>query len=349
MDVDYSEIRRTLETVAEQGGWGGEAPDFGSLITNLTTAGDSLSAEGLIGYLLDRVWIDWSGYRGVFLQIVGIAMGAAVLKGMTESFRNKQVSETGFFVAYLLLLITLLSGYTMAYRIAEQVMGWVVEFMQGLLPTYALAVAFCTGSTSSLLFYQGALLAIGLVEMVIVGVLLPLTQVYLVLMLIDPFVRENSLSQLGELIRQLILWGARTLFGVVVGIQVVQGMILPASDQVKRSLLYKTAEILPGVGNVIGSVTETVMGTGILVKNAVGVAGLLALIGLCMVPLGKLLLEYLVCKVAAGVCQPVSDKRIVEGMSVAAEASRLLLYLTGTVVLLFALTISLIAVSTGGK
>jgi stage III sporulation protein AE len=342
MEIDYSEIQRTLDQAESESGL-----DFAGLVADLLGNGEALSAKGIIGLLWEHISLDLSGYGTIFLQIAGIAIGAAVLKSMTESFQNRQVSETGFFVTYLLLFAVLLSGFALSFEVAKKTIGWVVLFMQCLVPAYSLAVAFCTGSATSLMFYQGILLIISLVELVVLNILLPLVNVYLILMLVNRFSKEESLKQMADLVRQLVMWGAKTLFGLVIGIQMVQGLILPVSDKVKRSLLYKTAEMIPGIGNAVGGVTETVLGTGLLLKNAVGVAGLLVLILVCAAPFGKLLLEYIVCKLSAGVLQPISDKRIIGSLEAAAEASRLLLYLTGMTVLMFAVAVSLVAASTG--
>ena len=335
MEIDYSEIQRTLDQAESESGL-----DFAGLVADLLGNGEALSAKGIIGLLWEHISLDLSGYGTIFLQIAGIAIGAAVLKSMTESFQNRQVSETGFFVTYLLF-------FALSFEVAKKTIGWVVLFMQCLVPAYSLAVAFCTGSATSLMFYQGILLIISLVELVVLNILLPLVNVYLILMLVNRFSKEESLKQMADLVRQLVMWGAKTLFGLVIGIQMVQGLILPVSDKVKRSLLYKTAEMIPGIGNAVGGVTETVLGTGLLLKNAVGVAGLLVLILVCAAPFGKLLLEYIVCKLSAGVLQPISDKRIIGSLEAAAEASRLLLYLTGMTVLMFAVAVSLVAASTG--
>lgn len=342
MEIDYGDIQTALDQITA----GGKRMDFGGMVAELMENGDILSAKGLLGVFGELLRADMSGYRSFFLQVIGIAVGAAMLKGLTEHFQDRQVGETGFFMTYLLLFAVLLSGFTLSYQLAAKTIGDVVTFMECLIPTYFLSVAFCTGSATSLIFYQGTLLAIGLVEMILQKLLLPLVNVYLVLKLTDYFTKEESLGELAELVHQVIRWGARTLFGLVAGIQTVQGLILPMSDKVKRSLLYKTAEMLPGVGNLVGGAAETVITTGMLLKNAIGVAGLLVLVSLILVPIGNLLCQYLICKLSAGVLQPISDKRITGSLSAAAQAARLLLYLTGLTALLFALAISVTAAST---
>lgn len=342
MGVDYGEIEKTLGEISG----GQEAMGFGELVSELLGNGELLSAKGILGLLGELLHFDLSDYRSFFLQIIGIAIGAAVLKALTDSFRDKQVGETGFFVTYLLLMAVVLSGFALSYSVARGTVEAVAQFMKSLVPAYCLSVAFCTGSASSLVFYQGTLFIIGLVQIVILNILLPAVNIYLVLMLVNYFTNEETMGQLAELLRQLVLWGGKALLGLVIGIQTVQGMILPMSDKVKRSFLYQTAESLPGIGNLVGGVTETVLGTGMLLKNAIGVAGLILLVVLCAVPLGKLLCQFVVCKLSAGVLQPVSDKRIIKSLAAAGEAVRMLLYLTGVTVLLFGIAIAVVAVST---
>lgn len=341
MEPDFTQIQDMLT------GTGKDIPRFAELVQQLLTDGEILSPIRILQLLLDYMKWDWGIYRIEFLQILGIAIGAAMLRGLTDHFRSRQVSETGFFVIYLLLFGILTAGFVGAWQIAVDTIGVVVNFLQALIPAYFLSVAFCTGSATALVFYQGILLAIGLVDMVILQLLLPLVNVYLVLMLVDQFQQEKSLNQIARLIRMVVIWGARTLFGMIIGIQTIQGMLLPLSDKLKRSLIYKAAEMLPGVGNAIGGTAETILSTGMLLKNAVGAAGLLFLGLLTLAPIVNLLIQCLLYRVSAGILQPVSDKRIIGSLESAAEAARLLLYLTGITILLFALAISVVAISTG--
>ena len=83
-------------------------------------------------------------------------------------------------------------------------------------------------------------------------------------------------------------------------------------------------------------------------KNAIGVAGLVVIITICAVPLLKLLVINVVFRVGGATLQPISDKRIIECISASAKSSGMLLQTVLVGAVLFLLSITIAAVTTGG-
>lgn len=105
--------------------------------------------------------------------------------------------------------------------------------------------------------------------------------------------------------------------------------------------------MIPGVGNVFNSVSDLVLGSAILIKNSIGVAALLVLAVLCLIPAAKLVLFSLSYKLAAAVIQPVSDVRIVECISSVGEGMFLLMKTMVVSGILFWLTLAVMCAATG--
>ena len=132
----------------------------------------------------------------------------------------------------------------------------------------------------------------------------------------------------------------------MIGHQGIQGLIMPALDSVKRSAVFKTASSMPGVGNLFGSVTDTVIGTGVLIKSAIGVGGLVAVCIICIVPLVKLAVFTVVYKGLAAFSQPVTDKRIVSVFQSTADSGRLLLHIVFMTAVMFLVTLTIVIAAT---
>ena len=80
---------------------------------------------------------------------------------------------------------------------------------------------------------------------------------------------------MAELVRTVVEWTMRTCIAVVIGMQIIQNMIGPAIDTLKRDVIGKTAAAIPGIGNAINGVTEVALGTAVLVRNGLGVIGMI--------------------------------------------------------------------------
>ena len=158
--------------------------------------------------------------------------------------------------------------------------------------------------------------------------------------------KEDYLSKLAEVMGMVISWSLKTMLACVIGLNVIQGLIAPAVDTVKRSILTRGAEAIPGVGDAIGGTAEVILGTAVLVKNSIGAVGAIICIALCVGPLIQTAAVALLYKLAAALIQPVSDKRIVGCMESIGEGCQLLLRVIFTVGVLFLLTIAIVAATT---
>ena len=98
------------------------------------------------------------------------------------------------------------------------------------------------------------------------------------------------------------------MLGIVVAFGAVQGILAPAIDGLKRTAVIQSASIIPGVGNLIGGAWETVLGAGVVLRNAIGLVGVVFLILVVIVPMLKLGLHYLVYRILAAITEPVTKE-----------------------------------------
>ncbi len=339
--MDFEEIDRALKELFPE-----EKLDFKQVISEVISGETEFSA-GLAGRLIkDQLTYAFRVNKENLIHIVFIAILAAVFTNFSYVFQNKQASEISFYVMYMLLLILCLNSFQASIDYVGEGIGRLVSFMKALCPVYFIAVAVAKGSVTSVAFYNLALLLIFLIEFLILELLLPLIHVYIIVKFLNSLSDEDYLSKLAELMEVIISWTLKTLLACVIGLNVIQGLIAPAIDTVKRSVLTRGAEAIPGVGDALGGVAEVVLGTAVLVKNGIGMAGAVICIVLCAVPMIQVAVIALMYKLAAALIQPVSDKRMVTCIGSVGEGCQLLIRVVFTVSVLFLLTIAIVAVTT---
>ncbi len=340
-EFDFDEIERSLREMFPE-----EKIEFGDVVTALMS-GDAEEAGGvLLAFLSDVVSYEFRYNWHNLVYILLIAIAAAVFSNFSGAFQNRQISDISFYVLYMLLITLCLTSFQTAAQGLEGRLDSVVEFMRVLCPSYFLAVAFASGSVTSIFFYNVILMLIYVVELVILRFVLPVIHIYIMIRVLGNLTGEDFLSESADLIHKVVAWILKTLLACVIGINVVQGLLAPAIDTLKRSALTRTAEALPWVGNAMGGAAEIFLGTAVLIKNGIGMAGAVIAVLICLGPIIQLALMALMYKVAAALVQPVSDKRITACISGVSEGYELLVRVIFTVGLLFLLTIAVVAAST---
>lgn len=342
-DINYDEIQQVIDNVMK---WE-DTIDFGDYVKKLMSGEESFSLAAVGNKLVKLVGGEIKAHINTLGRLISIALIAAIFTNLSMAFKHNQVSETGYYVTYLLLFGLLISSFISASLIASTVIGQILDFMKALVPAYFMSVAFCSGSMSSFVFYKAALMMITLVDFIIIKAVIPLVNFFLIIVLANNLSKEDMLSKLAGLIETVIKWMLRSLMAAVIGFQAIQGLVVPVADQVKRSAIYKASSALPGVGNAIESVAETVIGAGVLLKNAIGVAGLIVIIIICSVPIIQLAVITLIYKLSCAALQPISDKRIIDCINASAKSAQMLLQSVMVGAVLFLLSITIVAISTG--
>lgn len=340
-EFDFDEIEKSLQEMFPE-----EKIEFGDVVSSLMSGEPEETGRLFIDFLSDMISYEFRYNWHNLVYILLISIAAAVFSNFSGAFRNKQISDISFYVLYMLLITMCLTSFQTASQGVEGRLDSVVEFMRVLCPSYFLAVAFASGGVTSMFFYNVILFLIYVVELVIVRFLLPVIHIYIMVRVLGNLTGEDFLSEFAGLIHKIVTWALRTLLACVVGVNVVQGLLAPAIDTLKRSALTRTAEALPWVGNAMGGAAEIFLGTAVLIKNGIGMAGAVITVLICIGPIVQMALMALMYKLAAALVQPVSDKRITACISGVSEGYELMVRVIFTVGILFLLTIAVVAVST---
>ena len=338
-ELDTDQIDRVLKEAYSR-----EKVRFRDVVQAMMDGEQTISPELIVDFVADTLFGLVRENRPAMLQMLLLLIVAAVFTNFSGVFQSSQIADCAFYIVYILLIAVCLTGFSSTTETVEQGLETLLTFMKVLAPAYFLCMTAATGSVSGMGFYQLILILIYLVELVIVRFVLPLVHVYLMVQILNYLSGEEYLSKTGELLETLISWVMKTMLACVTGVSVIQGILSPAIDQVKRSVWTKGAEMLPGIGDAIGG--GVVLGTAVLIKNAVGMAGAVLAVGICLLPILNMGVLTILYKAMAAVVQPISDKRIVEVLSSMGNACRMLLSIIFTTSILFLVTIAVTAAST---
>ncbi len=340
-EFDFDQIEDSLKEM-----FPGEKMSFGEVVASLMS-GDAKEAGGMfLDFLSDQIAYEFNYNRHNLVYVVLVALTAAVFTNFAGAFQSRQISEISFYVLYMLLITLCLTSFQTAAQGVEEKLGSLTDFMQVLCPSYFLAVAFASGSVTTLFFYNVILFLIYVVELVIVRFLLPVINIYIMIRVLGSLTEEPFLSEFADLVKKVVTWLLHALMAGIIGVNVVQGLLGPAIDTLKRSALTRTAEALPWVGNALGGASEIVLGTAVLIKNGIGMAGAIIAVLICAAPVLQMLMMAFMYKLAAALVQPVSDKRITACISGVSEGYELMVRVIFTSGILFLLTIAVVAAST---
>ena len=88
---------------------------------------------------------------------------------------------------------------------------------------------------------------------------------------------------------------------------------------------------VPVVGKILGDAVDTVIGCGLVLKNAIGLAGIIIIIGICIIPIIKLIVLTVSYKLLASISQPIADTKITELLEHIGDIFKILLAILSSI------------------
>lgn len=341
-EPDYGEIEAVLDQIM------GESLSFGEIVHKLMD-GESIFSVGKWIGLLGNVLLEQIKLHGQTIgSLLILIVLAAVLATIAKAFRNKQISDMGFFLIFLLLFLIMMKSFGSCYELTERIIGDLIVFMKVLMPAYLMAAAVSAYTTSAVVYYEGFLLLIYYLQKLVEIFLLPATKCYVLISMLGHLGKDEYFSKGREGLKKMILWTSKAMVGVTAGLQMIQGMISPAIDEMKHTVVSKGVSSLGNIGNVAQNVTDVILGSGALLKNGIGAAAAVIVVSICLMPAVEVACYVVFYQILAALAEPVSDKRLTDIIGHVGEGIGLLLKILFTVCAMFLLTIAIVCVTTGG-
>ena len=78
-------------------------------------------------------------------------------------------------------------------------------------------------------------------------------------------------------------------------------------------------------GKILGDGVDSILGCGVILKNAVGVVGVIIIIGICLIPIIKLTIFTIMYSLASATIEPLADDKIVKLLGEMSDVFKLLL------------------------
>jgi stage III sporulation protein AE len=185
------------------------------------------------------------------------------------------------------------------------------NFSKILLPTMAAATA-ASGSPGGAAARQMAAMLFSDVLMTLINrVLLPLVYAYIAACTAYAALGNEGLKRIAATVKWVVTTLLTGVLMVFVGYLTVSGVIAGTTDAVTlKAAKLTVSSVVPVVGGILSDAAETVLaGAGIL-KNTVGVFGMLAVLGMCLLPFLQLGVHYLIYKVTAALSATVAQGRV---------------------------------------
>lgn len=252
-----------------------------------------------------------SGIRAV-LTILVIVMIHSILKSVSESLENENIAKLIYYVQYILIITVVMTNFSEIITMVRETCTNLVGFMNLLVPLLISLMLYTGSITTSGVLEPIILFMINFMGNIIQNVILPFVLIFASLVIISKISDKVQIDKIAKFFKSGIVWFLGIVLTIFVGVVSLEGTLSSSVDGITaKTTKAIVSSAIPVVGKILGDAVDTVLGCGIILKNAVGLLGVIIVIGICIMPAIKLTILTIAYKLLSGVCEPIADTKIV--------------------------------------
>ncbi|MDB5083342.1 MAG: stage sporulation protein [Bacilli bacterium] len=338
--VDTSQLDNSWDQLSRQ--YSGYLPSGSSSVLDTLRSGN-FTLQGVLTGLLRYLFDEIVKNSKLLATIILLAVFAAILENMKSALEQTTVSKVAFAVSYLVLIVLAINSFTTATGYAKDAIQSMVDFMMATIPLL-LALLASTGSVSSVaMMHPLILFTINAVSELVGTLIFPLLFFSAVLEIVSVLSDKYQVTRLANFLRNCAIALLGVFLSVFLGVVSVKGAAGAVVDGVTlRTAKYVSSTFIPVVGKMFSDAADTVMGASLLVKNAVGLAGVLVLLLICAFPAIKIISLALIYHLSAAMLQPLGDTPVINSLSIMGKCLVLVFAALATVGMMFFLAITIL-------
>ena len=343
-DLDFSAIETYLENLTDdvQDAFSG---GFMTKVESLIN-GEYTSSENFFTSVLSLLWDGLLSFLPIIASIIAISILGGMVGNLKPSTNGKSIGNIVHFVTYGVVIVFL--GTTLVEMIAltTKTLTNLKSTMDAIFPIL-LTLLTAVGGSVSVGLYQPAIAMLGNVFIsLITYFLLPLFIFSIIFSIVGNLSNNVKLDKFVAFLQGTFKWSIGLIFTLFLGFMTIQGISAGAVDGLSiRTAKYTIKSYVPIVGGYVSDGLSIIMASSMLIKNAVGTAGLLLVLFMAISPVINLILFMLSLKFMAGIIEPIGDKKVANFVSDISKSMSMLVALIVAVSFMYMVMTGLIMCS----
>ncbi|MDU6481065.1 MAG: stage III sporulation protein AE [Paeniclostridium sordellii] len=309
------------------------------LISGKKTMLDLFNKEGFKVFLFEELKASLKVASIIFV----LALLSSILKSLDNSFSSGAVSQVTTYIVFIVMVTLTLVGFKDVLNICNNTIDSMISLMQIVMPiliTFLVVMGFPITSTVMTPIFMGG---VTFINIVFKNFLFISITIGFAVLVINNISSSIKLKKLSSFIKQINLITIGAIFTIYLGLVSMQGMYVKSLDGFAiKSTKFAIGNFIPVVGGFVSDSFDIILSSSQLIKNLFGGVGLIILIGICLIPIVKIISIILVYKASAMIVEPVGEENISNFLN---EISNLMSIMLGCIIaitIMFFVTIAIV-------
>ncbi len=306
-DVLTNDMKSNIENAFETSGLKFNAIE---LIERLNQGDFDVNYKSVVDFLKDKFNVLLKENIGFGLTAFVLIILASMIENVQHSFTDNKTVNLTVSAVVVLSLIGTING-VMEYCI--EFVDSLILFINSLIPTL-LSLLAVSGKSGTAGVLSPVMIGVsGVIVLFVKSFVVPLNIIGFILKLSGSLTEKNHLINFGNQIQKILKWSLGFVFTVYVGIIGIIGVAIPKVDGITvKTAKYAVSSFIPYAGGMVADSVELILMCSTVVKNSVGIAGLVGILFIAAVPCLTVLIKLFVINILNFFVSPIASKNIIE-------------------------------------
>ncbi len=255
-----------------------------------------------------------------YLPIIASVIAVSILGGMVQSLKpnlnGKSIGSIIHFVTYGVVVILIFTIVSRMIAVTTSTITSIKTQMDAVFPILLTMLTAVGGSVSVSVYQPAMALLANLIINIFTVFLMPIFLISTALSLVSNLSNNVKLDKFISFLNSVFKWVIGLVFTIFIGFASIQGIAAGSIDGLSiKTAKFAIKSYVPIVGSYISDGLYIVLASSSLIKNAVGVCGLLLLVGSVISPIIELVMFMLSLKLMAGIIEPLGDGKVASFVS----------------------------------
>lgn len=267
----------------------------------------------------------------------------SIMKAIIENLGNNSSAKIAYFVQYLAIVTLVIQSFVSVLSITKEAISNLSNFMNLLIPLLTTLILTTGCITISNIVQPILIFLSSMLGTFFNNFLIPTLLVSITLSIVSNISSKVQLDKLSKFFKSSIVWVLGIVLTIFTCLLSVEGTLGSSVDALTaKTTKAAVSNFIPVVGKILGDTTETIIGCSNILKNAVGIIGLIIIVGIVLMPIIKILTLWIAFCLTSAICEVIADEKIVKLTTQISDSYKILLAILFSVSVMFLISITLV-------
>lgn len=277
----------------------------------------------------------------LLIKLVVLVIICAILKNLQASFMSKGVGELAFYVCYIVMVSVLMVSFNSAIKTGMEIIDAMVNFMYASIPVLITLLISGGNITSGGAMQPVLIMIVQFTATIIKTVFIPILVLSTILSIVNNVSEKVQVARLAAFLKHIASWGLGLVLTIFVAVVSIQGSLGAVVDGVtSKTTKFAISAFIPVAGKYLADAADAVIGCTLLIKNGVGVAIMIGIISISLVPILKMLAIIVMYRLVCVLLEPIAEGRILKCIGEVASSMTYILGIVASVTFMFLITVT---------